>query len=145
MVSAQESRSLTPGAGNDIWNNTIASVEVAGIQSADTFLVINSSGLVPGDILTPGVVQDAVKGVYGLGLFTDVQIDASLAKNGVKVTIMVTEYPKLRRLKFSGNKDIKTKKIKESLTLFEGRLASPEEIKNNIEKIKSLYNEKGHL
>jgi outer membrane protein insertion porin family len=146
LVQAQDGQgNLSRDTENGLWNNVISAVEVEGVQSADTFLVINSSGLVPGDLLNPGVVQDAVKDVYGLGLFSDVQIDASSFKNGVKVIIKVTEFPKLRKLKLSGNKDIKAKKIKESLSLFEGRLVSPEEIQNNIEKIKNLYSEKGHL
>jgi outer membrane protein insertion porin family len=140
---AQESEPPTPDAG--YWNNPVTDVRVEGIAAADTFLVINASGLVPGDILTAGLVQDAIKGVYGLGLFSDVQIDIEPAADGVAVAIVVTEYPKLRNLTFSGNRKIKKDKLSESMTIFEGRLASPEAIKNNIEKIKSLYAEKGYL
>ncbi len=132
-------------SGSGIRQRTILSVDVEGIHSADTFLVLNSSALVPGDIITPGLVQDAIKGVYGLGLFSEVEIDAEPAEAGVKLTIKVREYRKLRDLKFSGNRKIKTKKFKERITLFEGRLVSPKEIKNNIERIKSMYAEKGYL
>lgn len=131
--------------GGGIWQRTILSVDIEGIQSADTFLVLNSSALVPGEIVTPGMVQDAIKGVYGLGLFSEVGIDADPAEAGVKLTIKVREYPKLNDLKFSGNRKIKTKKFKETITLFEGRLVSPKEIKNNIERIKSMYAKKGYL
>jgi outer membrane protein insertion porin family len=131
--------------GGGIWQRTIVSVDIEGIHSADTFLVLNSSALVPGEIVTPGLVQDAIKGVYGLGLFSEVGIDADPAEAGVKLTIKVKEYPRLNDLKFSGNKKIKTKKFKETITLFEGRLVSPKEKKNNIERIKSMYAEKGYL
>lgn len=144
-AQAQTDEELIPGTASVLWNNPITSVVVEGVISADTFLVINSSGLVPGDILSAGKVQDAVKGVYALGLFSDVQIDATTSRNGVKTTIIVKEFPKLRNLKFSGNRKVKRKTLQESLTLFEGRLASPEAIKNNVEKIKSLYSEKGYL
>lgn len=131
--------------GGGIWQRTIVSVDIEGIHSADTFLVLNSSALVPGEIVTPGLVQDAIKGVYGLGLFSEVGIDADPVEAGVKLTIKVKEYPKLNDLKFSGNKKIKTKKLKETITLFEGRLVSPKEKKNNIERIKSMYAKKGYL
>ncbi len=127
------------------WGKPIASVSVSGIQSADTFLVINSSGVITGDLLTPGIVQDAVKNVFALGLFSDVKIDVNTVANGVAVGIVVTEYPKLHSLTIKGAKAIKEKKIKENLTLFEGRLVSPEAVKNTIEKIKSMYSEKGYL
>lgn len=128
-----------------VWQKPILSVSVDGLQSADTFLVLNSSGLVQGDILMPGLVQDAVKGVYSLGLFSDVEIDADAVEGGIRLHIRVVEYPKLRNLKFSGNKKIKKKTLEEKVTLFEGRLVSPGEIKNNVERIKKLYAEKGYL
>jgi len=128
-----------------LWNKPITTLTIEGIATADTFLVLNSSGLVQGDLLTAGLTQDAIKGIYGLGLFSDVRIDAEPDRDGVAVVISVVEFPKLREMKFSGNKKIKKKKFDESLTLFEGRLASPEAVKNSIEKIKSLYAEKGYL
>ena len=145
-VGAQPDAAPGPGEfGVEVWQKSILSVDIEGIHSADTFLVLNSSALVPGDIITPGLVQDAIKGVYGLGLFSEVGIDAEPAEAGVVLTIKVKEYPKLRDLKFSGNKKIKTKKFKEKITLFEGRLVSPKEIKNNVERIESMYAEKGYL
>ena len=127
------------------WQKNILSVEIEGIFSADTFLVLNSSGLIAGELFTPGLSQDAVRGVYGLGLFSNVELDAELENDGVRLTIKVDEYPRIRNLSFSGNKKIKKKKLKETITLFEGRLVSPVEIKNNIERIKKLYADKGYL
>jgi outer membrane protein insertion porin family len=132
-------------SGETVWQKKILSVSVTGTATADTFLVLNSSGLIPGDILTPGMIQDAVKGVFGLGLFSDVKIDADIEPGGVRLTVVVEEYPRLRRLTFSGNKKIKNKKLAETMTLFEGRLVSRRLIKNNVDRIKSLYEEKGYL
>jgi outer membrane protein insertion porin family len=136
------------GAGDNeesFWQKRILSVEVKGTVTADTFLVLNSSKLVPGELLSPGMTQDAIKGIFGLGLFSDVRIDAELDGGSVRLTIIVEEYPRLRRLSFSGNKKIKRKKFTEAMTLFEGRLVSPRLVKNNIDRILSLYEEKGYL
>jgi outer membrane protein insertion porin family len=145
ISQAQDNQGAAPISGSDIWGKTVTDVKIQGVQSADTFLVLNSSGIVIGDQLSPGVVQDAIKGIYALGLFSDVQIDANPSRNGIEVTIQVTEFPKLNKLAITGNKKIKVKKLKESLTLFEGRLVTPESIKSNIEKIKTLYSQKGYL
>jgi outer membrane protein insertion porin family len=136
------------GAGENeesFWQKRILSVEVKGTVTADTFLVLNSSKLVPGELLSPGMTQDAIKGIFGLGLFSDIRIDAELEDGGVRLTLVVEEYPRLRRLNFSGNKKIKKKKFTEAMTLFEGRLVSPRLVKNNIDRILSLYEEKGYL
>ncbi len=133
------------GSSVPIWQKKILSVNVAGTASTDTFLVLNSSGLVPGNILAPGMVQDAIKGVFGLGLFSDVKIDANPEETGVRLIIIVEEFPKIRKLIFSGQKKIKRKKFEEVMTLFEGRLVSQRQIKADIARIKSLYDEKGYL
>lgn len=133
------------GSSAPIWQKKILSVNVVGTASTDTFLVLNSSGLVPGDILASGMVQDAIKGVFGLRLFSDVKIDANPEESGVRLIIIVEEFPKIRKLIFSGQKKIKRKKFEEVMTLFEGRLVSRRQIKADIARIKSLYDEKGYL
>jgi outer membrane protein insertion porin family len=95
--------------------------------------------------MTPGLTQDAIKGVFSLGLFENVEIDVEPMGSGVKAIIRVIEYPKLRNLKFQNNRKIKDKKLEETVTLFEGRLVSRREIKNNIERLQRLYAEKGYL
>jgi len=144
-AAAQGSAVGTAEEEESFWQKRILSVDVTGAVSADTFLILNSSKLVPGELLSPGMTQDAIKGVFGLGLFSDVSIDGELDKGGVRLTIAVKEYPRLRKLNFSGNRKIKKKKFNEKLTLFEGRIVSPRLIKDNIDRILSLYEEKGYL
>ena len=130
---------------NSPYQMPIGSINVIGVTSADTFMVITSSGLISGDILQPGKVQDAVKGIYALGMFSKVDIEAERTRTAANITINVKEYPKINSLKISGNKKIKRSKFDEVLTVFEGRLAPPKDIKTNVEKIKSLYADKGYL
>lgn len=145
VAAAQTGESGAGQSDQSFWQKRILSVEVEGIVTADTFLVLNASKLVPGELLSPGMSQDAIKGVFGLGLFSDIRIDAELEERGVRLTIIVEEYPRLRKISFSGNKKIKKKKFTEVMTLFEGRLVSPRLVKDNIDRILSLYEEKGYL
>ncbi len=100
------------GSSAPIWQKKILSVNVVGTASTDTFLVLNSSGLVPGDILASGMVQDAIKGVFGLGLFSDVKIDANPEESGVRLIIIVEEFPKIRKLIFSGQRKSSERSLK---------------------------------
>ena len=52
-------------------------------------------------------VQDAIRAIYALGLFSDVSIDGIEAEDGVNVLIKVIEYPKVAEIEFKGNKKIK--------------------------------------
>jgi len=126
-------------------NLIIRSVDVQGNSTADRNLIINSARLLTGEPLNAASVQDAIRAIYALGLFSDVSIDGIEAEDGVNVLIKVIEYPKVAEIEFKGNKKIKAKDLKEAITVFEGRIISPKDIKENISKIKKLYEGKGYL
>ncbi|MCP4634473.1 MAG: outer membrane protein assembly factor BamA [candidate division Zixibacteria bacterium] len=126
-------------------NLIVRSVAVEGNRNADRNLIINSGRIAQGSILNAALVQDAIRSVYALGLFSDVSVDGIASESGVDVIIKVTEYPKVQRIEFKGNKKLKAKDLKEEMTIFEGRLISPKDVKDNIRKIKDLYEEKGYL
>ena len=130
----------------EYYGQTILSVDLANnTVAADSFLVYNSSGLIPGDILTAGKVQDAVKRIYGLGLFSDVKVLAEPATRGVRIHLQIESYPRISKIRFRGNKNIKTKKLKKTVTLTEGRIVSPGVVISNKGLIKDLYEDKGYL
>jgi outer membrane protein insertion porin family len=130
---------------NDYYGEYITEVKLSETAAADSFLVYNSSGLVPGAILTAPRVQDAVKKIYALGIFSDVKIIGTKSNRGVDVLIQVESYARISRIYFKGNKKIKTKKLKKEVTIGEGRIISPGSIKSNVGIIKKLYEDKGYL
>lgn len=129
----------------EYYGQTITSIKLNETAAADSFLIFNSSGLIPGEILTAGKVQDAVKKIYALGLFENVTLMGEKSPRGVDLFIDVETYPRLSNIKFKGNKEIKTKKLQKELTISEGRIVSPGSIKTNVELIKNLYEDKGYL
>jgi len=123
----------------------IARVELSPTAAADSFLVLNSSGLIPGDILTADKLQNAVRRIYSLGIFADVAIFAEKSGNRVNLRIEAEPYPRLSKVKLEGNSRLSTKNLKKELTVYEDRIASPGAIKANVEKIRKLYESKGFL
>lgn len=126
-------------------NRSISRIEVEGNLTVDPSLIINMSGLLGGMELDPYLIQDAIRRIYAMGLFSDIQIKGDETLDGITVTIAVKEYPKLTRIDISGNKKIKKDEIFEKLKLIEGKLISPTEVKNEVKNIKSLCEEKGYL
>ena len=94
--------------------------------------------------LTSTTVQEAIRRIYALGLFSDVRIDAEYAGAKVNLKIVVKEHPKLNSVKFVGNKKIKDDDLKDKIDLFERQTVSPNKIKNAVEAIKKAYQEKGY-
>ncbi|MFQ5870391.1 MAG: POTRA domain-containing protein, partial [Candidatus Zixiibacteriota bacterium] len=101
---------LRPSFGQE-QNLEILSIEAQGNLTTSAALILSVCGLEAGEELNAGAVQDAIKHIYGLGLFSDVAIDYQLKDRGVELIIKVKEYPKIRKLRFSGNKKIKKSKL----------------------------------
>ena len=137
--------SMSFASVDDFYGKSITSIKLNETAEADSFLIYNSSGLIPGEILTAGKIQDAVKKIYALGLFEDVTISGEQSPRGVDLFINVKTYPRLSTIRFRGNKEIKTKKLQKELTISEGRIVSPGSIKANVELIKNMYEDKGYL
>ncbi len=124
---------------NDYFGQTITSVELSETSAADSFLVLNSSGLIPGETLTAGKIQDGIKKIYALGIFSDVIIEAEKSSGGVDLLIRLEPYPRLSEIRFNGNEKIKDKTLSKEITINKGRIVSPGTIKSNVELIKRIY------
>jgi len=124
---------------------TVVAVEVEGNRIATESLILGVSSIHLGSPLTQSVIQETMHRLYGLGIFSDVRLDAEEVTGGLKVTILVWELPKLSGLEFTGNKKIKTKDLKEMLGLGVGGYISPYLIHNKKQEILDEYAEKGYF
>ncbi len=127
------------------WNYRVVEVEVTGNKVATTSLILGVCAIDKGSPLNPTQVQETIRRLYGLGMFSDAAIDAEQVTGGIKVIIRVKELPKLSGLTFSGNKEIKTKALTEKLKLGVGGYISPYLISQKQEEIRQMYSEKGYF
>ncbi len=123
----------------------VVDIEIHGNRIATESLIMGVSSIVKGSPLTPAVIQKTIHRLYGLGLFSDVRLDAEEAPGGLKVFITVKELPKLAGLEFEGNKKIKSKDLKESLGLGVGGYISPYLIHLKRQEIADKYAKKGYF
>ena len=124
---------------------TVVELEVEGNHIATNSLIMGVSSIDKGSPLTPANIQETVHRLYGLGIFSDVKIEAEEVLGGIKVVIVVKELPKLIGLDFSGNKEIKSKDLKEKLALGVGGYISPYLIHEKKQDILKAYSEKGYF
>ena len=123
----------------------ISKIEVEGNRSVDKSLIINMSGLRIGSELEPTAIQNAIKRLYAMRLFSDIQIEGKETDGEMELFIKVREYPKVSSIQISGNKKIKTDALKEKLNITLGKVISPLDVKADVDNIKSIYREKGYL
>jgi outer membrane protein insertion porin family len=123
----------------------ISKIEVEGNRSVDKSLIVNMSGLAAGSNLDPAAIQDAIKRLYAMNLFSDIQIEGNQSEEEMELIIKVQEYPRASAIDITGNKKIKTEDIKEKLNIALGKVISPREVKAGVDNIRSMYTEKGYL
>jgi outer membrane protein insertion porin family len=123
----------------------IARIEVRGNNTTDDELIKSSCMLQVGDELTQTKLDNAIKKVYRLGLFSNVSVTGEKTDAGMVVTIKVEENPFLKRLIFIGNDHVKEKDLREAMEVQDGEIVSPQKVFKWTNKIKEKYKEKGFL
>ena len=122
----------------------VASVVVEGNRAVESSLISSVSGLTTGMKLSSTAVQEAIRRIYALGLFSDVQASGEFAGGRINVKITVIEHPQIAEIDFEGNKSIKTDKLKEKLTIFERQTVGPSQISNSVDAVRKFYRDEGY-
>jgi outer membrane protein insertion porin family len=122
----------------------IRSVTIEGNTAADERLIRSVSGLQEGGRLTTTTIPDAVRRIYGLGLFADVVISATDDPNDADVTISLDEFPRLRAFSFEDNKKVDDKELEELTNLRQGQVIGAFQIVESRRKIKAHYRDEGY-
>ena len=119
---------------------------VDGNKTADANLIRLNSGLSQGEEVAAEDVQNAIKQLWSLDMFSDIQVvvDRQVAE-GVYLTIKVTEYPRLDKIELDGNSKIKKKDIDKELDFYKGQVLSPRDVTRTRRKLQKLYESKGYL
>ncbi|MGH8003676.1 MAG: outer membrane protein assembly factor BamA [Limisphaerales bacterium] len=123
----------------------ILSIRIIGATSADPTLVRNISGLQIGRGLTPDGVQAAIRQIYSLGLFKDVQVKALTQVNGLELLIELVEFPRVERVEVNGARGIKREDVFAKLTLAAGAVSNPAVVQENVGLLQELYQSKGYF
>ena len=124
----------------------IVDIEVVGNRAASKSLILGVSSLEKGNVLAATEVSETIRRLYGLGIFSDVHVDAEPVTGGLKIFIVVEELPKLTGIEFDGYKKVKEKDLKEELVdIGIGGYISPYLIGDKKNKIAALYAERGYF
>jgi outer membrane protein insertion porin family len=121
----------------------------ARAATADTSLVVRTAGLSRGQLFTPAALrtnlEDAVRRVYGLGLFSQVNAETSRIADGVRVTFVVEEFPRLKGVVYEGFRRVRKKDLESKVKAKEGEILSDKKVFDWQQEILKLYKEKGFL
>ena len=124
----------------------IAKVEVEGNEVTSKKTIIFTAGLREGQTIKTADFPRAIKRLWQLNLFQDVQIHFNEeTEEGLSITIEIKENFVLGEINYEGNKKVKDRKLKEEIELSTGQRIKPNTIHNTKELIREIYAEKGYL
>ncbi|MDH3336390.1 MAG: outer membrane protein assembly factor BamA [Gammaproteobacteria bacterium] len=92
-------------------NFVVRDMRVEGLQRISEGTVFNYLPINIGDNVDQVRIQEAIRALYGQGLFDDIE----MRRDGDTLVVAVRERPSIESFEIEGNKDIKTEDLTESL------------------------------
>ncbi len=124
----------------------INSITIEGNKSANTGMIRLNSGLSAGLEITGEDLQNAVKNLWALRIFSDIQIFVTnQTVEGLDLLIRVKEHPRLMEVVITGNDELSEKDIKEEMDTYRSMVITPNRIYKIKEKILAKYHDEGYL
>src|SRR5579885_1240391 len=119
---------------------TVNSIVVEGNRRVEAATVRSYFHPGPGGIVGPAQVDEAIKALYGTGLFSDVRISHA----GGKLVVTVAENPVINRVAFEGNKKAKDAQLEaEVQSKPRGTLSKPT-VQADVQRIIEIYHHTGY-
>ena len=124
----------------------IASIAIEGNRTAEASSIRLNSGLMVGEEVNREDLQKAVKNLWSLGLFSDIQIYvANQGVDGIDLLLRVKEYSRLNKVILEGNEEIDTDDIEKEILVYKGMKVSAYKVSKIKQTIKNMYLEEGYL
>src|ERR687898_1051491 len=113
----------------------VSSIDVRGNQRVDAETIRNYLAISPGRSFSNADIDEAVKRLFGTGLFSDVRIN----QVGSTLVVQVSEYQVVNQVLFQGNKKIKDAQLAGTVQLKPRGTFSPASLDTDAEAIRAAY------
>jgi outer membrane protein insertion porin family len=117
----------------------VSSIVVEGNQRVDDETIIGYLNISPGKSFSGADIDEAVKRLFGTGLFSDVRVN----QVGSRLVVQVEEYSVVNQVLFQGNKKLKDAELAAVVQLQPRGPFSQDAMNADIEAIKAAYTKIG--
>lgn len=122
----------------------ITLIEVQGNKRIETATVLAKIKTKEGELFSPSRIKEDITALFQMGHFEDIQVRTEGFESGLKVIFALKEKPLIREIRYEGNEEIATDKLKEVVTLLPRTAYSVQNIQENAEKIRLKYQDDGY-
>lgn len=121
--------------------NTIREIRVNGVQRIEPSTVLTYLGVSVGDEVTSENLNQALKNLYGTGLFADVNMNE---QNGALI-IDVVENPIINEIAFEGNDQVKDGELLAEISLRPRQVFTKTQVQNDVSRLYEIYRRSGRF
>ncbi len=121
-------------------------IQVIGAKKveADAVLLLLKTHI--DDLLETKTLQQDIKNIFAMGLFSDVKVEQMLGINGsIELTYRLKEKPTIYQIRFENNDTISEEDLKGIIDLKPFHVVDRSRLKENVAKIKKAYADKGYF
>lgn len=123
----------------------VGEIKIEGNKRVQKDAILNKIDMKPGKPFRRSSLGDEIKELYSMGYFDDVQIQAEETPKGeVDLHIVLKERPSIKSIEVEGNKVFNKEEILDALTTKSLAVASLENMRQDISKLKKMYEKKGY-
>lgn len=98
----------------------------------------------PKDFYSENALREDVQSILASGNYEDAEVQTEDLPSGIRVIFKVKERAMIKKIDFTGNKKIGKTKFKEEMSLKAKEGYDPTKLQNDVQKMLSLYSEKGY-
>lgn len=121
------------------------SLVIEGLSVNSPNMVRNSLEIREGKDLSTADVQESIKRLYSLGLFSAVDFFIITENDSsVSLRLKLQEFPVCENVEYAGNRKIKVKDFEEAVTIKRGQIVSDNFLHSIKQKLLDLYIDKGY-
>jgi len=136
--------STAPAPAADFEGRIIDRLAVAGLMQIDEAYVRNQIRNRAGQVYSESQVQQDVSVLLRTGRFLDVRAEPGIVAGKLVLTFTLVEKPEVASIEFIGAEELKPKDLLDELTFAVGDPLDLYDIRQGLETIARLYNEKGY-
>lgn len=123
----------------------VGSIKIEGNKRIQKETILNKLGMKEGVAFNRSALGENIRELYSMGYFDDVQISADeTAEGAVDLRIVLKERPSVKEIQTEGNKLLTKEEILDALTTKSFAVVNPEKIRDDIVKMKKMYEKKGY-
>jgi outer membrane protein insertion porin family len=124
---------------------TVAKVLIEGHRAIEEGAIRAQIKIKEGDIYSPSAIREDLKTLYQMGYFQDVKVEKRDWERGRAVVFVVDEKPIIKEIKFSGNKNLKTRDLLDVIDLKPRSVLNLTAVQENVNKIKKKYRDEAYF